>query len=252
MNPAHEINTLQSSGYCTACGTIHKLEGTTAIPYCKELMSTLDRNGRIDLETATDNADPALSTDYLFGPARGQMFSVMVYLDEDRRQHTARAFSGQYNGRWKVAGWVPPIIDSHEFLRLTDKTEREIKRIGREMDFFPKGSDDHKTLAHKRKELSQYLMREIHAIYRIHNFRNEKRPMPEIVNTAKGIPTGTGDCCAPKLLHFAAVNGFTPLSIAEFYYGMKNRSGSKKHKHFYPSCTEKCGLILGYMLCGLE
>ncbi len=153
MNPAHEINTLQSSGYCTACGTIHKLEGTTAIPYCKELMSTLDRNGRIDLETATDNADPALSTDYLFGPARGQMFSVMVYLDEDRRQHTARAFSGQYNGRWKVAGWVPPIIDSHEFLRLTDKTEREIKRIGREMDFFPKGSDDHKTLDPQKKRI---------------------------------------------------------------------------------------------------
>lgn len=33
----------------------------------------------------------------------------------------------------------------------------------------------------------------------------------------KGFPAGTGDCCAPKLLHAAAVQGLKPLSLLEFW-----------------------------------
>ena len=59
-----------------------------------------------------------------------------------------------------------------------------------------------------------------------------------------------GDCCAPKLINFAAKNKLEPISIAEFYWGQENASGSKKHLHFYGSCEEKCGPILGRMLYG--
>lgn len=252
MNSSRDPNIMQSSGYCITCKGTHRLDGAKAVSHCEELMTILDKNRRIDLENSKEDADPALSTDYLFGPARGQMFAVMVYRDKQGRQQTARAFSGQYNGRWEVAGWVSPIINSREFYALTENTECEIKNIGKKMESFSKGSPTHRDLARRRKELSQNLMRQIHAIYRVHNFQGEKQPMPKIVNTSKGIPTGTGDCCAPKLLNFAAKNGFTPIAIAEFYYGLENRSGSKKHKYFYSSCTEKCGLILGYMLCGLD
>lgn len=106
-------------------------------------------------------------------------------------------------------------------------------------------------LSAQRKKLSQGLMRAIHSIYMVHNFRGEVKSMPEIIYGSKGIPTGTGDCCAPKLLNFAARHGYTPLGIAEFFYGLENRSATRSHKTFYPSCTDKCALILGYMLCGL-
>lgn len=250
------INTLKntilsSSGFCPACKETHSLEATAAVEHCKNLMAELDVQGRIDLNVPMENADPELSTDYLMGKARGQMFGIMVYHDSDGHEGTARAFSGQYNGRWEIPGWVQPIIDVEEFDELTKTTERRIKMIGRHMAQLPQGSAQHAELALSRKELSRHLMREIHSIYRIHNFKGEVRPMPEIVNTQKGIPTGTGDCCAPKLLNHAARNGLRPISIAEFYYGRENRSGTRSHKHFYPSCTDKCGLILGFMLCGL-
>ena len=95
-------------------------------------------------------------------------------------------------------------------------------------------------------------MKEIHAMYRLSNFRGETESLPNAVYGAEGIPTGTGDCCAPKLLGYAARNGLTPLGLTEFYFGRTNRSGTKKHGEFYSSCLNKCGRILGFMLCGLE
>jgi tRNA pseudouridine32 synthase/23S rRNA pseudouridine746 synthase len=34
-----------------------------------------------------------------------------------------------------------------------------------------------------------------------------------------GFPAGTGDCCAPKLLHEAALRGLKPVGLAEFWFG---------------------------------
>ena len=66
------------------------------------------------------------------------------------------------------------------------------------------------------------------------------------------MPTGTGECCAPKLLHHAATHGLTPLGLAEFYVGRTNRSGTRRHGEFYAPCAEKCAPILGFLLCGVE
>ncbi|NDV23070.1 hypothetical protein [Desulfovibrio sp. JC022] len=242
---------ISCSGFCSRCETIHTIGPGKAIQLCLDLMEKLDSAGRADFDLPPEQAEPDFSTDYLFGKARGQMFGIMSYLDHAGQEHSAKAFSGQYNGHWEIAGWVSPIINPRDFQTLTQSTEKEIKRIGQEMEKLTPKTAEHTTLSTRRKKLSQGLMREIHSIYQVHNFRGETRSMPEIILGQKGIPTGTGDCCAPKLLNFAAKNGYTPLSIAEFYYGKENRSRTKSHKQFYPSCTDKCGLILGYMLCGL-
>ncbi len=250
MHGTDNIKT-KTSGYCVLCNQTHTLGPGKSIQLCLELMSMLDKTGRADFDLPIKQANPDFSTDYLFGKARGQMFGVMTYLDKLGQKRSAKAFSGQYNGHWEIPGWAEPIINPQEFLNLTESTEREIKSIGREMSELSTGTSEHAALSSRRKKLSQKLMREIHAIYKIHNFRGEVRPMPEIIYGSKGIPTGTGDCCAPKLLNFAARNSYTPLSIAEFYYGRENRSRTKIHKQFYSSCSGKCGLILGYMLCGI-
>jgi len=240
------------SGFCKSCNTVHNLSSTGAVELCESLMQRLDLEKRIDFSVPTDKANPDLSTDYLFGNARGQMFGVMTYADNQGKTGAAYAFSGQYNGIWEVAGWVPPIIDPAEFDILTTTTEREIKRIGREMELCQLGSDEYKELSLHRKQMSRDLMQKIHAIYRIPSFTGKTEILPEVAPSDKGIPTGTGDCCAPKLLSFAIKNDLTPSGIAEFYYGKKNRSGTKHHKQYYSSCEDKCGLILGHMLCGLN
>ena len=61
-----------------------------------------------------------------------------------------------------------------------------------------------------------------------------------------------GECCAPKLLNHAALNGLKPLSMAEFYWGSGPQVGSRISGEFYESCEARCQPILGYMLCGWD
>jgi hypothetical protein len=89
-------------------------------------------------------------------------------------------------------------------------------------------------------------------MYTIRNFKGGKTDLFSLFINKTGIPAGTGDCCAPKLLNQAILQGLKPLSMAEFFWGAENRSGTKQHRRFYPPCGDKCVPILGYMLQGLE
>ena len=89
-------------------------------------------------------------------------------------------------------------------------------------------------------------------LYSLSNFKDETVSLREAFCVDKGMPTGAGDCCAPKLLNYAAKNHLKPLSLSEFYYGRENKSGSRQHKTFYSCCEEKCQPILGFLLCGLD
>ena len=64
-----------------------------------------------------------------------------------------------------------------------------------------------------------------------------------------GIPTGTGDCCAPKLLHYAATQQLKPIAMAEFWWG--EHSADKYQGEFYGACAERCQPLMGFMLSGL-
>lgn len=64
-------------------------------------------------------------------------------------------------------------------------------------------------------------------------------------------PAGAGECAAPKLLHYAFKHGFTPLALAEFWWGASPKSEIRKHGQYYPACQGKCQPILGHMLEGM-
>jgi tRNA pseudouridine32 synthase/23S rRNA pseudouridine746 synthase len=280
--PMSSSSAISASGFCTACGTVHSLGEGLSRRYARELMEQLEEFKRIDFPQKRDYPprpsgtpppegnlnDPLhwrggrskatdgvgfnhqselihhkFSTDYLWGDARGQMFGVLEC--EDRSGNTAvlKAFSGQYNGKWMADGWVPPIIDVDGFNRLVDPADREIKQLDRLI-----AGTKNPELIRQRKALSQGLMKQLHALYQLTNFRGETRPLTEVFQG--GIPTGAGDCCAPKLLNYAALHGLKPLGLSEFYWGKENKSGTRQHKQFYPACVEKCQPILGFMLCG--
>ena len=146
------------SGHCSRCGQTHSLPVSPALGPARELMQALEREGRIDLHLPKSEADPALSLDYLWGPARGQMFGVLVYEDAAGMRGLLKAFSCQYNGIWEVSGWVPPVFDVTAFHALVDPVEREIKRLGREIAALQEG-EDRRGLVRRRKEMSRELMR---------------------------------------------------------------------------------------------
>jgi hypothetical protein len=214
-------------------------------------MDLLTKKRRIDFFSADSIADPPFSTDYLFGEARGKMFGIMVCEARDGSEEILRAFSGQYNGVWNVEGWAPPLFNEDDFICVNRDQETKIKRIGRQIDAMAYGTEGRSSLVRKRKLLSQNLMKEIHTLYDVPNFRGETIPLTDLFR-GNGIPTGTGDCCAPKLLNEAARKGLKPKGILEFYWGRENRSKTRSHGQFYASCSEKCQPILGFMLCGLD
>lgn len=242
---------MSAKGFCERCGKEHGMILGYSAAYAKELSQELTSHGRIDFDVPESEADPRLSTDYLYGEARGQMFGVLVVRDMDGKTGMLKAFSGQYNGIWNVDGWVPPLVDADKLLSVTSGVERLIKRLGRHIDASVKGSPERKRLMERRKAYSQALMKDIHAMYSIPNFCGDVVSLPQVVSGSGGIPTGTGDCCAPKLLGYAARHSLTPLGLAEFYFGRENKSQTKKHGGMYTSCEHKCGRILGYMLCGV-
>jgi hypothetical protein len=242
---------LGGSGYCPACGREHFYVAGPAYEQALSLMRTLAEKKRIDFLAPAAEADPRFGVDYLFGEARGQMFGVMVCRDLAGTLRVLRAFSCQYNGEWEVEGFVPPLFAVAEFKALTCEVERRLKELGAEIARRAPDSPATGKLRRERKQLSQRLMREIHGLYRLHNFAGEVRSLAEAFIGPGGIPTGAGDCCAPKLLNHAAKNNLTPLGIAEFFWGKENRSATRQHGRFYPACKEKCAPILGFLLCGL-
>jgi tRNA pseudouridine32 synthase / 23S rRNA pseudouridine746 synthase len=72
-------------------------------------------------------------------------------------------------------------------------------------------------LKQQRKVLSRQLQAQMHAAYSLTNFAGRSRSLQQLM--PQGSPTGTGDCCAPKLLHYAAIHHLKPLAMAEFWWG---------------------------------
>jgi len=82
---------------------------------------------------------------------------------------------------------------------------------------------------------------ELHSHYRFYCFDGAVRGLYD------NAPTGTGDCCEPKLLSWCYEHRKKPLSMACFYYG----NGSYEHKSFTTPCESRCKKLLPIIL-GLD
>jgi len=244
-------NPFSAAGFCRRCNRVHGLPSGAAHVHSLALMRHFTKSRTIDLQPGSE-PNQRLSTDYLFGPARGKMFGVLECRDRQGDTVILHGFSGQYNGIWQVSGWAPPLFDLAEFSAVNDSEEKAIKALSLELETLTPHSPQWLELRQKRRAMSRQLMQQLHGLYRLTNFRGQTTSLFSACSEEGGIPTGTGDCCAPKLLHQAATMQLTPISIAEFFWGKSNRSESRHHGQFYPSCREKCWPILGYLLCGTE
>ena len=112
--------------------------------------------------------------------------------------------------------------------------------------------DEISGLKASRARMSDQLQDWIFRQYIVHNSYGESSSIADIF-ASRGLipPGGTGECAAPKLLEHAYRNGLQPLAMGEFWYGKSPDTAVRTHGNFYPSCTSKCGPLLGYMLRGL-
>lgn len=110
-------------------------------------------------------------------------------------------------------------------------------------------------LKQERKRKSEWLQRRLFELFVVVNARGERDDLLRIFERAhhRLPPAGAGECCAPRLLQYAFLNGLKPLCMAEFWVG----DGGAGHEvrrdgNFYPACDSKCRPILNFMLQGLD
>ena len=104
-------------------------------------------------------------------------------------------------------------------------------------------------LKEQQKKISCQLQTKINEFFLIKNFTGKSSSLRELIPTS--LLAGTGDCCAPKLLHYAATHNLKPLAMAEFWWGTTSKNGDKIPGQFYPACAERCQPLMGFLLSGL-
>lgn len=109
-------------------------------------------------------------------------------------------------------------------------------------------------LKKQRKKLSAALQKNLFKHYRFLNSKGEEKSLFDIFKATTQLtpPAGSGECAAPKLLHYAFKHNLKPLAMAEFWWGDSPKSEIRQHGNFYPACNGKCKPILAHMLEGVS
>lgn len=106
-------------------------------------------------------------------------------------------------------------------------------------------------LKSERKQRSAALQNWLFEQYHFVNSKIQSKSLEEIFSPNEP-PAGAGECAAPKLLQYAFINDYTPLCMAEFWWGKSPATEIRLHRNYYPACRGKCLPILGFMLDGIE
>lgn len=187
--------------------------------------------------------------------SRGKMFGFLI----TDTGETLKAYSGQICGRSDWDGYVPAIFDYLQPDGYFKTHEAIITRLNHEAQ----ECNDSKRLAeikNERKERSQALQRWLFSQFQITNPIGETQSLQQVFdeyakrnNLRQTIPpSGTGECCAPKMLQYANTHGLKPLALVEFWYGESPKGEVRHHGMFYEPCQSRCQPIIWWMAGGQE
>lgn len=219
--------------------------------YVKEEAHLLELSKTIkDLEKSTDYLELKEST------------ALQVRLAEQEWDDYNRMFKDLQKKRRQKLEHVLELGDSHleEELRKEGIQEKytfkekkkafkvQVQQIRIALEQYEEGV---KKLKQERKERSKRLQEKLYQQYQFLNSEMESRHLKSIFNDRDVPPSGSGECAAPKLFHYAFKHGLKPICMAEFWWGRSPNSKQKQHQEFYPSCEEKCRPILTHMLKGM-
>lgn len=180
----------------------------------------------------------------------GLMFGVLVCEDESGKRVVLRTVSG-ISRKLTISSdivdsavFVPPIVSAEKVSEALSDNDEEIHSLTKKINAMKKKGQDCSELVSRRTKLCEQSLKKVHALYAFHCIDSKVRKLTDIC--PENPPTGTGDCCAPKLLDYAFSHSLTPISMAEVFYG---RSSEKKNSgSLYPPCDERCALLLPAML----
>ena len=188
---------------------------------------------------------------------RGKMFGFLITEDGT----VLKAYSGQICGRSDWEGYVPAIFDYLQPDGYFKTHEAEITALNKEVDRYRginvKGDERRRldAIRRERKERSQALQRWLFSKFVLTNPQGATSDLLQVFAEyarREGLqqevpPSGTGECCAPKLLNYANRHGMKPLALAEFWYGESPKGEVRHHGRFYEPCQSRCQPIIWWM-----
>ncbi len=134
-----------------------------------------------------------------------------------------------------------------ELKRMAERWRLEIEQAQEPLEAL---ASEEGRLTEERRQRSEALQEWLFGQYRLLNARGEERSVGEIFGQVTP-PSGSGDCCAPKLLQYAYTHGMSPLCMAEFWVGGTPVGEVRLDGHFYPACHSRCLPLLTHMMRGL-
>jgi len=142
--------------------------------------------------------------------------------------------------------FVPPIVSASKIDQALLKNDKRIHELTELIWKNEKGNIQELKL--QRSALTDESLGKVFDLYSFRCADGKIRSLKEICknqNVKTLPPTGTGECCAPKLLDYAFSSDLKPYSLCEVFYE-KNRDIQLRNP-----CDERCGIILPSIL-GLE
>ena len=177
----------------------------------------------------------------------GKMFGILIVESKKtaslKVERYLAAFSAKLDGSYEHEGFVGPVYAMKEE---------------------PVGTN---------KEESRRLQRLLFAEYNLLNGKGKRKNLLEIFQEEKPIipidewfssklkiknyelrmpPAGAGECCAPKLLQAAFLQGLEPVELVEFWVGAAPKNEIRQEGAFYAPCSGRCVPILRHMLEGVK
>ncbi|MCR5779487.1 MAG: RNA pseudouridine synthase [Bacteroidaceae bacterium] len=194
-----------------------------------------------------------------------QLKERLTTLQQERENHIKKAVEER---KLRISELVD--TQSSEEIRLMQYLKAEIHRAKQlhkdEIAAIEHRLAEHneaiRTCVEERKRRSEALQEWLFNAFSMLDANGNSKTLTEIWNTSETtrsslakralIPSGAGECCAPKLLQAAYRLGLQPLAMAEFWWGPSTPGLYKQPGAFYPACHSKCRPILGHMLQGLN
>ena len=219
--------------------------------YCQKLISLIE-SGEVILKQ--------VGRESLERKDQGVMIGSLVCWDKNEKKRLVLyAVSG--NNKQLISTknisneiFVPSIVSSEEIDQALKENDKEIHELTEEINkltLVNKNSTERTKLVKKRTELTDSSLKKVFSLYSFTKYDGKKISLDEIIEYHNNHlpPTGTGDCCAPKLLSYAFDKGYEIISMDEVYYGRDTKN--KTNGMSYAPCDERCGYILPFIM-GLE
>ena len=187
----------------------------------------------------------------------GKMFGFLITDSGE----VLKAYSGQICGRSDWEGYVPAIFDYLQPDGYFKTHEAEITALNREVERYRginvKGEERRRldAIRQERRERSQALQRWLFSQFVLTNPCGDNDTLLHVFEqyaACEGLhqavpPSGTGECCAPKLLNYANRHGLKPVELREFWYGASPHGEVRHHGKFYEPCQSRCQPIIWWM-----